>query len=628
MIMKHPTYCRNSGVCFTLLVLAVGCIHSLSIAGNLEDASEAAFKAIELSRFSNAGSAWKIEDDRLVGTSKGQETRCILDTPLQDFEIRLQFRLIQGQATIQYRTNQKNSAGYQFHITNSKDCGLLNSVKPNMINCPTGKRIKYDSSGNSSELGTVSRADLSESAASQWHEIVIIAQHERLIHKVDGAFVADVTDNRTTRPDEPGHFSIQLSAGSPSKIEIRKVRTRPLPRQTPNKPSGPRIAAVVSEYRHNSHADVVVSRLIETDMLNNHGQFPNLQLVSMFTDQVPAIDTSRKLAKQANIPICESIEEALTLGTGKLVVDGVLLVAEHGDYPLSDTGNRQYPKRRLFTEVVRVFEKTGTVVPVFIDKHLADNWQDAKWVYDTARRLKIPMIAGSSLPGLWRFPSEDVTPQSEIKEVVATTYGSLDAYGFHALEMVQCLVEQRKGGETGIASAQCFEGEDVWKAMRNGLFDRKLLNAAMSRATKSSPPMDDTIIDAVSRPPVLFHVQYRDGLRVNILSLPSVVNEWTVAWREDNRPQIKSTVFWTQEARPFYHFQILLDGCEKMFHTKKATWPVERTLFTSCVLDALLISKRDDSRVVQTPYLDIAYQSKWRWQKPLPPPPSRPIPCQ
>ncbi len=169
-----------------------------------------------------------------------------------------------------------------------------------------------------------------------------------------------------------------------------------------------RIAAIVTEYRHNSHADVIVSRLMLTDTLDGKGKLPNLKLVSLYTDQVPKSDTSRKWSKQFKVPIYKTVEESLTLGTGKLAVDGVLLIAEHGVYPKNATGNTIYPKRRLFNEVQKVFRKTGQSVPVFVDKHLADNRKDSKWLYDTAAELKVPLMAGSSLPVLWRYPPVDV----------------------------------------------------------------------------------------------------------------------------------------------------------------------------------------------------------------------------
>ena len=385
-----------------------------------------------------------------------------------------------------------------------------------------------------------------------------------------------------------------------------------------------RIAAVVTEYRHNSHADVIVSRLQLTHTLDEKGARPNLKLVSLYTDQVPESDTSRKWSKKFDVPIYKTVEETLTLGTGKLAVDGVLLVAEHGKYPKNSTGNTIYPKRRFFDAVQKVFRKTGQTVPVFVDKHLADNWVDAKWLHDTARELKVPLMAGSSLPVLWRYPPVDVKRGAKLKGIVAVSYHTLDAYGYHALEMVQCLVERRAGGETGVKQVQCLSGDAVWRAIDAGMFDRKLLYAALKRLKKSpitrqpKRPLRELV-----KTPNMFVIEYRDGLKAFVLTLNGAVNEWGVAWNTVTGAQ-KSTTFWTQEARPYMHFTYLVKGTEKMFHTGQPTWPAERTLMTSALLDALLISKNKNGMTVATNYLDFKYTSNWNWKQPPPPPPGRP----
>ena len=386
-----------------------------------------------------------------------------------------------------------------------------------------------------------------------------------------------------------------------------------------------RIAAVVTEYRHNSHADVIVSRLLLTDTLDGKGKRPSLKLVSLYTDQVPKNDTSRKWAKQFKVPIYKTVEETLTLGTGKLAVDGVLLIAEHGKYPKNATGNTIYPKRRLFNEVQKVFRKTGQSVPVFVDKHLADNWKDSKWLYDTAAELKVPLMAGSSLPVLWRYPPVDVQRGAKLKEIVAVSYHTLDAYGYHALEMVQCLVERRAGGETGVKQVRTLTGEAVWKAMENKVFDRELLYDALKRLKGSAitKQLNKPLREQVKEP-VLFTIDYRDGLRAHVLTLNYAVAEWAVAWRRTDGGK-RSTTFWTQEARPYMHFTYLVKGTEQMFHTGKPTWPAERTLMTSALLDALLISKSKNNAIVPTPYLNFKYTTDWNWKQPPPPPPGRPL---
>ena len=382
------------------------------------------------------------------------------------------------------------------------------------------------------------------------------------------------------------------------------------------------VAAVVTEYRHNSHADIIVSRLLLTDMMDGTGKDSPLKLVSLYTDQRPANDISRLLSASHRFPIKPTIAETLTRGTGKLAVDGVLLVAEHGDYPYSPTGNHQYPKRRFWDETLAVFRASGRVVPVFLDKHLADNWADAQHVYDTARELHIPLMAGSSVPGSWRHPAADVARGAPLSQIVGFTYGSTDAYGFHALEAVQSLAEQRRGGETGVRQVRCLGGNAVWKALDESQCDPALFDAALRQVPgfqDGQPLRRENVAE-----PKLFVVEYEDGLKVFLFELNGQVGAWTAAWRHEPEGTIAATQFWTQEARPGGHFTLLLNGIESMMQTGRPAWPVERTLLTSGVLDALLQSYTRGGEVVATPYLKIAYEPTWRWRQPPPPPPSRP----
>lgn len=383
-----------------------------------------------------------------------------------------------------------------------------------------------------------------------------------------------------------------------------------------------RVAAIVTAYYHNSHADLIVSRLLQTDTLDGKGKSPQIKLASIYTDQKPKNDISRKLAKRYGVSVYDNVADALTLGTGRLAVDGVLLIAEHGDYPRSKTGQVRYPKRRLFEQIVKVFQTSGRVAPVFIDKHLADTWEDAKSIYDASRKMKIPLMAGSSLPVAWRYPAMDLKRGTKLKEIVAISYHTLDAYGFHALEIVQAIAERRHGGETGIESVQCLVDGAVWEAGKRKAYDPKLLQAALQRL-KRPPPANRRLPDLVPHP-VLWIIRYTDGLKASVLTLNGAVGEWSVAWREENG-STRSTLFWTQEARPFMHFTYLVQGVGRMMQTGEATWPVERTLMTSGLLDALLISKRQSGKRMKTPELKFAYQTNWNWRQPPPSPPGRPI---
>src|SRR5437763_15052102 len=154
-----------------------------------------------------------------------------------------------------------------------------------------------------------------------------------------------------------------------------------------------KVAAVVTEYRRHSHADVIVGKVLEGYNYDG-GARPGLKLVSLYVDQFPAGDMSRALARKHGFRIYDSIAGALTLGGKELAVDGVLSVGEHGRYPTNARGQILYPRRRFFEGVADVFTKSKRSVPVFNDKHLAATWADAKWMYDKARELFVPLLAG------------------------------------------------------------------------------------------------------------------------------------------------------------------------------------------------------------------------------------------
>ena len=122
------------------------------------------------------------------------------------------------------------------------------------------------------------------------------------------------------------------------------------------------VAAVVTVYTPNSHADVIVGKILE-GFEQDGGPGPNLNLVSMYVDQFPSKDMSRDLATKHGIRITKTIDEAITLGSDQVQVAGVLSIGEHGDYPFTpDTHQHMYPRRRFFDEIVAAFQSTKQVV--------------------------------------------------------------------------------------------------------------------------------------------------------------------------------------------------------------------------------------------------------------------------
>src|SRR5437773_11229810 len=317
------------------------------------------------------------------------------------------------------------------------------------------------------------------------------------------------------------------------------------------------VAAVVTEYRRHSHADVILTKILEGYNLDS-GAGPDLRLASLYVDQFPAGDMSRNLAKKHGFTIHDTIESALTLGGKSLAVEGVLCIGEHGNYPTNAKGQILYPRKRFFEEVTNVFAKVKKSAPVFNDKHLAATWTDAKWMYDRARELFVPFLAGSSLPVTWRRPPLKLPMECEIIEAVQIGYGPLEAYGFHALESLQCMVERRKGGETGVKWVQCLQGVEMWKALDQGRWSKALFETAL-KLVPAHAPGDYREPTAKSNDAAVFLLEYRDGLKAAVAMPNSWVHEgdggaFVFAGQLKGQDQAATTHFYLQQPDPFAHF--------------------------------------------------------------------------
>lgn len=381
------------------------------------------------------------------------------------------------------------------------------------------------------------------------------------------------------------------------------------------------IAAVVTVYRRNTHADVIVGKVLE-GWAQDGGPGPDLKLASIYVDQVGDHDLSAPLSKKYGFRLAKSIREALTLGTDSLAVAGVLSIGEHGNYPdIAETQQTMYPRRRFFDEIVATFRSCGQVVPVFNDKHLSYAWGDAKLMFDTARDMNIPFMAGSSVPVMWRDPSATIPIGSEINEAIALGCGGLEVHGFHTLEALQCLVERRKGGETGVRSVQAIQGDGIWQAEKAGRWSKSLFDAVVAAsplpyAGRVARPKEQ------ARDAVFYLIEYRDGTKATIGMNTGWTHEWTcgVSIRGQEKPF--AVTFLPQEGRPFGHFEYLLRAIEHMVHSGRPAYPVNRTLLTTGILDAALHSLADKQTPVETPHLAIAYTPvEWPFPKGTPPPP-------
>ena len=254
----------------------------------------------------------------------------------------------------------------------------------------------------------------------------------------------------------------------------------------------PRLAAVITAYKRLLHGQHVVDRFLDGYGWAGTYHHPAMDLVSLYVDQRGEGDlTQERLDRHPTLKLYPTIAETLTLGTSKLAVDGVVVVGEHGTYPLTDTGIMKHPHYEFFEQITKVFHDSGRSVPYFNDKELAYRWDWSKQMVDTSHQMGFPLQGGSSLAVTWRIPSVEFPLGATAREAVSIGYGGMGSYDFHGLETIHCMVERRKGGETGVDWLQTYRGDGFWTAWQQGVWSEALVKSALTRSStlpRQPPP--------------------------------------------------------------------------------------------------------------------------------------------
>src|ERR1041385_3843829 len=154
--------------------------------------------------------------------------------------------------------------------------------------------------------------------------------------------------------------------------------------------------------------------------------------------------------------------------------------------------------------------------------------------------------------------------------------GGSDPMDFHALEGLQCMVERRKGGETGVKAVQMLQGDAVWKAGDEGRYSKELLTAALSR---SDTPLGLTEVDGrtqdlvasgelrkLAKNPTAYFIEYRDGLKATMLMLTGALKDFNFAARLKGGSQISTQFLLSPEPYVTYS-ACLMHKAEQMFET-------------------------------------------------------------
>ena len=378
-----------------------------------------------------------------------------------------------------------------------------------------------------------------------------------------------------------------------------------------------RIAVITTVYTYLSHAQHFADRLMVGYPYAGKWQDSECEVVSLYVQQKPVGDQSQDRAKEFGFTVYNTIAETLRCGSDQLAVDGILIIGEHGNYPSNELGQILYPRYDFFKACVEVFEQDGRAVPIFNDKHLSYSFEKAKEMVADSRRLNFPILAGSSLPVTWRLPDLELDFGCQLESALMVGVGGSDPMDYHALEAMQCMIERRQGGESGVSAVQLIEGERVWQAGRNGIWSMELLEAALSRSDTPCGLTDqdgrtqdlirtDELYRLVENPSA-YLIEHNDGFNSVLLMLNGAVRDYCFAGRVNGR--LVSNQFLLTPTPNVTYSACLIKKIEEMYLTGQAPYPVERNLLVSGTLESCLKSRYNNHQRLKTPHLNVTYQA-------------------
>jgi hypothetical protein len=133
------------------------------------------------------------------------------DADLADFELHFRFRLVSGNSGIYYRATLLDNfdvGGYEFEIYANKTGNLADN------GTDREKRRLHRAAATAPPLD------------SEWHEGTLIANGQRLVHRLDGEVLCDVVDSDPTAP-RIGSIALAMSSGTIVEFkDLRLTRTR------------------------------------------------------------------------------------------------------------------------------------------------------------------------------------------------------------------------------------------------------------------------------------------------------------------------------------------------------------------------------------------------------------------
>ncbi len=225
------------------MALLMALCFSVSVAARAAESEEPGFKPIfngqDLSGWEGNPQFWSVKDGAIVGQTtaenptKGNTFLIWRAGTLDDFELRLSYRIVGGNSGIQYRSKDLGNwvaGGYQGDFeAGDTYSGILYEEKGRGILAQRGEQVVIDAEGKKTATRVADTKELQANIKKEdWNEYTIVAEGNHLVHMINGRVTAEVTDKQPGKQAFSGILALQLHAGPPMTVQFKNIRLKRL----------------------------------------------------------------------------------------------------------------------------------------------------------------------------------------------------------------------------------------------------------------------------------------------------------------------------------------------------------------------------------------------------------------
>jgi len=214
---------------------------SPAVGGEVEDGFTSIFNGRDLTGWDGDPRLWSVKD----GVIRGQTTK---EKParqntfliwrggtLTDFELRLSFRITNGNSGVQIRSKDRGNwrvTGYQVEVVPSRSpMGLFYDEGGRRHLARPGQKVVINAKGEKRVVG-VRVGDVKKIQSvykeKDWNDLVVIARGNHLVQKINGVVFCELTDKHEEGRALSGVLALQIHAGPPMLVEYKDIRLKKL----------------------------------------------------------------------------------------------------------------------------------------------------------------------------------------------------------------------------------------------------------------------------------------------------------------------------------------------------------------------------------------------------------------